>query len=57
VKVAKAILESGLLCVELVREVPEELKPKRIDIRSQAQPAKSEAAQINEDIEGARQAA
>jgi molecular chaperone IbpA len=57
VKVARATLENGLLCVELVREVPEELKPRRIEIRSEAQPAKSEATQIREDIGGARQAA
>jgi molecular chaperone IbpA len=34
VKVASANLENGLLSVELVREVPEELKPRRIEIGS-----------------------
>ncbi|HWA18314.1 MAG TPA: Hsp20 family protein [Devosia sp.] len=34
VKVAAAHLENGLLAIELVREVPEQLKPRRIDIRS-----------------------
>lgn len=32
VKVASANLENGLLSIELVREVPEELKPRRIEI-------------------------
>jgi molecular chaperone IbpA len=34
VKVAAANLENGLLSVELVREVPEEMKPRRIEIGS-----------------------
>ncbi len=33
-KVAAANLENGLLSVELVREVPEEMKPRRIEIGS-----------------------
>lgn len=32
VKVAGANLENGLLAIELVREVPEQLKPRRIEI-------------------------
>jgi molecular chaperone IbpA len=32
VKVASANLENGLLSIELLQEVPEELKPRRIDI-------------------------
>jgi molecular chaperone IbpA len=32
VKVAGASLENGLLSIDLVREIPEELKPRRIDI-------------------------
>ena len=32
VKVREAKLENGLLTVDLVREVPEELKPRRIEI-------------------------
>jgi len=32
VKVAGASLESGLLSIDLIREVPEELKPRRIEI-------------------------
>jgi molecular chaperone IbpA len=34
VKVAGANLEHGLLMIDLVREVPEELKPRRIEISS-----------------------
>jgi molecular chaperone IbpA len=34
VKVASANLENGLLTVDLVREVPEEMKPRRIEIAS-----------------------
>ena len=36
VKVAAATLENGLLSVELAREVPEQLKPRRIDVASSA---------------------
>ena len=36
VKVASANLEDGLLTVELVREVPEQLKPRRIDVAAGA---------------------
>jgi molecular chaperone IbpA len=36
VKVANAALESGLLRIDLVREVPEQLKPRRINIASSA---------------------
>ena len=35
-KVTGANLENGLLTVELKREVPESLKPRRIDIASNA---------------------
>ena len=34
VKVAGAGLENGLLTIDLVREVPEAMKPRRIEIRS-----------------------
>jgi molecular chaperone IbpA len=34
VKVASARLENGLLSVELIREVPEQLKPRRIELAS-----------------------
>ena len=46
VKVAGAELENGLLTVELVREVPEQLKPRRIDIASAAKGGET-AKQIN----------
>ncbi len=36
VKVASANLENGLLVVELVREIPEQLKPRRIELGSNA---------------------
>jgi molecular chaperone IbpA len=36
VKVASADLENGLLLVELVREIPEQLKPRRIELGSHA---------------------
>lgn len=34
VKVASACLEKGLLSIDVVREIPEELKPRRVAIRS-----------------------
>ena len=37
VKVVGANVEHGLLTVDLVREVPEQLKPRRIEIRSTAE--------------------
>jgi len=36
VKVTAAKLENGLLSIELVREVPEQLKPRRIEVASPA---------------------
>jgi molecular chaperone IbpA len=36
VKVASASLENGLLTIDLVREVPEEMKPRRIEIGDRA---------------------
>jgi molecular chaperone IbpA len=35
VKVASADLENGLLLIELVREIPEQLKPRRIELGKQ----------------------
>ena len=37
VKVVGANVEHGLLTIDLAREVPEELKPRRIEIRSHAE--------------------
>jgi molecular chaperone IbpA len=38
VKVTAALLENGLLIIELVREVPEQMKPRRIPIVTSTQP-------------------
>ena len=50
VKVANASLDSGLLRIDLVREVPEQLKPRRISIASSA-PVAAGAAQPQKQIE------
>lgn len=39
VKVTQARLENGLLCIDLEREVPEELKPRKIEIVTAASAA------------------
>ncbi|MFO1188546.1 MAG: Hsp20 family protein [Alphaproteobacteria bacterium] len=39
IEVSAAELKDGLLSIELVREVPEAMKPRRIAIRSAAKPA------------------
>ena len=56
-KVSGANLENGLLTVELKREVPEALKPRRIDISSQG--GRTAVGQDNrpEQIEGSANAA
>lgn len=36
IRVTGASMENGLLTVELVREIPEQMKPRRIDIKSGA---------------------
>ena len=41
VKVAGAKLENGLLSIDLIREVPEQMKPRRIEIGSSARGATS----------------
>jgi molecular chaperone IbpA len=51
VKVAKAYLQHGLLTITLVREVPEEMKPRKISIKA------SESAGESKQIEGGKQAA
>ena len=50
VKVAGAALENGLLTIDLVREIPEAMKPRRIEIRS------GEAPKEAQTIEHARAA-
>ena len=56
-KVSGANLENGLLVVDLKREVPEALKPRRIDISSQG--GRTAVGQDNrpEQIEGPANAA
>jgi molecular chaperone IbpA len=51
VKVTGATLENGLLTIELVREVPEALKPRRIEIASSGQTslAQSKPQQIEHE--------
>jgi molecular chaperone IbpA len=44
VKVASATLENGLLAIDLVREVPEQMKPRRIEIASAAQGGQKQIA-------------
>lgn len=55
-KVTGASLENGLLTVELKREVPEALKPRRIAIGGAAQPAVGQdnaPAQIEQEAKAA----
>jgi molecular chaperone IbpA len=44
VKVSAANLENGLLAIELTREIPEQLKPRRIDVQSVTPPPAREKA-------------
>lgn len=46
VKVVAANLENGLLTIELKRELPEEMKPRRIEIATGAMLPKSDPRQI-----------
>ena len=46
-KVAGASLENGLLAIDLVREVPEQMKPRRIEIGSGASVPNDQAKQID----------
>jgi molecular chaperone IbpA len=54
VKVANASLENGLLAIDLAREIPEEMKPRRIAI---APAATAKAGQISQDANPQRKAA
>ncbi len=54
-KVVAASLENGLLSVEIVREIPEELKPRRINIGPGDALAASK--QITQDVEKPRKVA
>jgi len=44
-KVVAANLENGLLVIELVREIPEAMKPRRIEIRSSQGPRRVDHAE------------
>jgi len=60
VKVSNASLENGLLSIELVREIPEQLKPRRIAITTDARSAPSESSpseQISQDTRPRRKVA
>jgi molecular chaperone IbpA len=58
VKVADARLENGLLSIQLVREVPEELKPRRIAVTSSLGKADTaEAGSITQDTKPKSKAA
>jgi molecular chaperone IbpA len=51
VKVAHADLQNGLLIISLVREVPEEMKPRKISIKA------NDATSESKRIEGSKHAA
>jgi molecular chaperone IbpA len=57
VKVASAKLENGLLSVELIREVPEELKPRRIELTSTVAPQDNQPRLADHQPEPQRKAA
>lgn len=60
VKVANASLENGLLSIELVREIPEQLKPRRIAITSAmggAQVDTGQTEQLSQETKPQRKAA
>lgn len=54
-KVVAASLENGLLSIDIVREIPEELKPRRISIG--ASDAVAVGKQISQDVEKSRKVA
>ena len=53
VRVAGAKLENGLLTIDLVRELPEILKPRKIEIGNTAAAKKSKVAVANDETEAA----
>jgi molecular chaperone IbpA len=57
VKVASAKLENGLLSVELVREVPEQLKPRRIELASTVAPQDNQPRLADNQAEPQRKVA
>ena len=48
VKVGKAVLEHGLLTIDLAREIPEEMKPRRISIGSSGETLPSQPENVRE---------
>ncbi|MBC8158153.1 MAG: Hsp20 family protein [Alphaproteobacteria bacterium] len=57
VRVADAIYDRGLLHVNLVREVPERLKPRKIDISASSSPLTKAASKAKKLINGKMDAA
>ena len=59
VKVANARLENGLLSIDLAREIPEEMKPRRIAITSAGGAASTtgKTEQISQDTKPQRKVA
>ena len=57
VKVAAATLENGLLSVDLVREIPEELRPRRIGIGTSTSEQPTPTKQIGQDTQPQRKVA
>jgi molecular chaperone IbpA len=53
VKVTGASLVNGLLTIDLKREIPEEMKPRRIEIAGARSPARVEARQVESDKQAA----
>jgi molecular chaperone IbpA len=53
VKVVAAGLVNGLLTIDLKREIPEEMKPRQIDIKTDGSLPKAESRQIKADKEAA----
>ncbi len=53
VKVTGASLVNGLLTIDLKREIPEEMKPRRIEIAGAKSPARVEARQVDSDKQAA----
>ena len=57
VKVTSATLENGLLLVALQREIPEQLKPRRIEVGAPAAVGQDNRQQIAQDAAGGQKAA
>jgi molecular chaperone IbpA len=53
VRVAGANLANGLLTIELKREIPEAMKPRRIDIKADLSLPKADTPKIESDVKAA----